>query len=115
MMKLLIVDDDERIRKMIADVVSDPSDEIIECCDGKEAQESYAEHLPDWVMMDVLMPEVDGIAATRLIKAAHPEAKIIIVTTCESGALRETAEEAGAFSFVLKENLAELRNIIAGN
>jgi CheY-like chemotaxis protein len=113
-MKLLIVDDDARIRKMIAEIVSDLSDEIIECGDGKEAEAIYAAHLPDWVMMDVLMPQVDGIAATRLIRASHPEAKIIIVTTHESAALRETAAAAGAFSYVLKENLTQLRSIISG-
>jgi CheY-like chemotaxis protein len=114
-MKLMIVDDDARIRKMIAGFVSVFSDEIFECGDGKEAQESYMKYLPDWVTMDLLMPEVDGITATRLIRSSFPDAKIIIVTTHDSELMRETAAEAGAFSYVLKENLSELSRIIAGS
>ena len=111
-MKLLIVDDDVRVRKLISATVRDISDEIFECGDGREAWYSYAACQPDWVTMDLLMPEVDGISATRQIKSSYPEAKIIIVTTYESGAMRETARSAGACAYVLKENLPDLRDII---
>src|SRR5262245_36226831 len=112
LMKLLVVEDDVRVRRMIVSLVSDLSDEIFECGDGKEAQSFYAEHLPDWVLMDVRMPEVDGITATRMIKSNHPEAKIIIVTTYDGEAIRETARSAGAFAYVLKEDLSDLRKIL---
>jgi|SRR5882757_4599743 len=111
-MKILVADDDIRVRKVIALAVRDISDEIFECGDGREAEETYAAHLPDWVMMDLQMPVVDGIAATRRIKSSYPDARIIIVTTYESNLLRETARSAGACAYVLKENLSELRQII---
>jgi two-component system chemotaxis response regulator CheY len=111
-MKLLIVEDDERIRRLIKSVVSDLSDELYECSDGIDAEASYAKHLPDWVLMDLVMPEVDGITAIKLIKASHPEARIIIVTSYESAVMREEARQAGAFAYVLKENLLDLRNLL---
>jgi len=112
-MKLLVVDDDIRVRKMIASIAAEPSDEIIECSGGAEAYFAYAENLPDWVLMDLMMPGIDGIAATRQIVSAFPGAKVIIVTSHESAAMREKATRAGAYSYVLKENLLELRGIIS--
>jgi CheY-like chemotaxis protein len=110
-MKLLVVDDDVRIRKMIASIVSDLTDEIFES-DGLQAHANYKTHQPDWVLMDLLMPEVDGITATRQIKTSDPNAKIIIVTTYDSAAMRENARAAGAYAYVLKENIADLPSII---
>jgi CheY-like chemotaxis protein len=111
-MKLLVVDDDERIRRMIRWVVSDVSDTIYECADGSEAGENYAKHQPDWVLMDLMMPEVDGIEATRLIKSSYPLAKIIIVTSHESLAMREAAQSAGACGYILKDNLLDLPQLL---
>ena len=111
-MKLLIVENDRRVRKLIASVVGDLSDELYECADGRQAQALYAEHLPDWVLMDLMMPEMDGITATRQIKSVFPDARIAIVTSYESADMRETARKAGATVYVLKENLLVLRGII---
>lgn len=114
-MKLLIVEDDERIRKMIISVIADLASEIYECGDGKQALPAYTTHLPDWVLMDLIMPETDGIAATHQIKSSFPDAKIIIVTSCEGAAMREAAEKAGAHSYVVKENLLALREILTAH
>lgn len=113
-MKLLVVEDDARVRKMIVAFVADLSDELFEYTDGSQALAGYTEHLPDWVLMDLMMPQTDGIAATRQIIAEFPKAKIIIVTSYESDAMRETAHAAGARGYVLKENLFELREILEG-
>jgi DNA-binding NarL/FixJ family response regulator len=59
--------------------------------------------------MDIAMKDLDGISATRQIKAAYPDAKIIIVTGYDEAELRQAAREAGACGYVLKENLIELR------
>jgi two-component system chemotaxis response regulator CheY len=111
-MKLLIVEDDERIRRLIKSVIIDLADEVFECSDGAHAQASYAEHRPDWVLMDLVMPKVDGITAIRQIKASHPEAKIIVVTSYKSTAMRQEAARAGALAYILKENLLDLRNLL---
>jgi CheY-like chemotaxis protein len=111
-MKLLVVEDDARVRRMIKLVLADLAEAIFECSDGLEAQTSYNRHRPDWVLMDITMTGVDGITATRQIKAEHPDARIIIVTAHESATLREAARRAGARDYVLKENLLVLRQLL---
>lgn len=111
-MKFLVVEDNARVRRMIVSIVAEASDSVYECSDGAQARASYAECQPDWVLMDLMMSEVDGITATRQIKTHYPSAKIIIVTSHESQVMRQNAEEAGAFAYVLKENLLNLRGLI---
>ena len=111
-MKLLIVDDDERIRRLIKSVLADAAAVVCECSDGAQARRSYDEQQPDWVLMDLTMPEVDGITATRQIRAAYPRARVVIVTAHDSASLRERAAEAGAIGYVAKENLLELRELL---
>src|SRR5438552_2353134 len=112
MTSLLIVDDDARMRSLIRSIVADLADSIEECGDGAEAQACYAAQQPDWVLMDLMMPQVNGLAATRQIMASDPAARIIIVTGHEGEALREAAENAGACAFVLKENLLDLPQLL---
>lgn len=112
-MKVLVVDDDKRIRKMLVGVISDLASEIIECDDGEQALATYEIHRPDWVLMDLRMPIVDGITATRQITSVYSDAKILIITSYDSPALREAARSAGAADYLLKENLAEIRAIVS--
>ena len=72
-MVLLIVDDNAAIRRMIGRVARDLVDDIRECTDGSQALDAYREFQPDLVLMDVAMPETDGIAATRRIKSEFPD------------------------------------------
>jgi CheY-like chemotaxis protein len=112
-MKLLIVEDNATIRRMIRGIVEEIADEISECSDGSEALAAYSEGLPDWVLMDIKMKDVDGLAATRQIKAAYPNARIVIVTNYDESDLRESARQAGARAYVVKENLLALCEILA--
>ncbi|MDQ3652901.1 MAG: response regulator [Acidobacteriota bacterium] len=111
-MKLLIVEDNQQMRRLIASIVSDLAEEISECSDGSQALAAYTEQQPDWVLIDIRMQEMDGIAATVQIKSAFPEAHIMIVTDYDDARLREAADVAGACAYVLKENLSAMRNII---
>jgi len=113
MTSLLIVDDDARMRALIRSIVADLVDSVRECGDGAEAQTIYAEHQPDWVFMDVAMPLCNGLTATLNIKGQDPKARIIIVTGQESPTLRAQAKSAGAFGFVMKDDLFELRGILS--
>ena len=112
MTSLLIVDDDARMRSLIRSIVADLVDAVTECGDGADAQAIYATQQPDWVFMDVAMPQVNGITATLKIRGDHPQARIIIVTGQEGESLRAQAESAGAVGYVLKDDLFDLRRFL---
>ena len=111
-MTILIVEDNEPMRQMIKELVGDLTEGFTECGDGSQALEAYRQYRPNWVLMDIKMKEMDGLVATRQIKAAFPEARIIIVTGYDDARLREAAHSAGASAYVNKENLLELRQIL---
>jgi two-component system, NarL family, response regulator LiaR len=112
---VLIVDDNQQVRRMIRALVEDMVDEFIECEDGSLALAAYSEHRPDWVLMDVEMKEMDGLTATSRIIEAFPQAKIVVVTRYRDPKIREMALRNGARAFVLKDNLLELREIISSS
>ena len=112
-MTCLIVDDNAQMRELIASIVGDLADHIAECADGGEALEAYRASRPDWVLMDIKVGTVDGIAATRQIKSAFPSARIVIVTKYDDPELRAAARDAGACRYVVKENLLVLRRVLA--
>ena len=111
-MALLIVDDSERMRRIIKKLIKGVAAEIYECSDGAQALASYAAHSPDWVLMDIEMGGLDGITATRQIKAVFPDANIIIVTNYDDESLRAAAEQAGACNYLVKENLVDLPRLL---
>jgi DNA-binding NarL/FixJ family response regulator len=110
-MKVLIVDDSWQIRRMIKRFIRDQVDEFVECEDGSEAFESYKKHRPDLVLMDVKMKGVDGLEATKEIKATFPDARVVIVSQWDSPALRMKAKQAGAATYITKTNLLPLRDL----
>ena len=114
MLKLLIVEDSQAMRNLMKSILQDMADEITECGDGAEALPAYTRCRPDLVLMDIHMKEMDGITATRHIKASFPEARIMIVTDFDEALLRAAALQAGACEYVTKENLHDLPNIICG-
>jgi len=114
-MKILIADDNQAIRQMIRRCLADLATEIREVDDGANAIVAYAEFLPDWVLMDIEMRSVGGIAATAAIKALFPDANIVIVTNHNDATLREKAAGAGACGYVLKEDLIDLRGFLTMN
>lgn len=113
-MSLLIIDDNRVMRRTIRRVIGEFASEIFECSDGAEALTAYRKHRPDLVLMDVEMRKIDGLTATREIRAAFPQAQIVIVTKHSDSQMREAARKAGAFGFVVKENLLKLREIFDG-
>jgi CheY-like chemotaxis protein len=112
-MKVLIVDDSARVRRLIADFVSPVAAAVIECEDGAAALAAYEASAPDVVLMDIAMRGRDGLAATRDIIGIHPDARVVIVTEYDEMDLRDAARAAGARAYVLKENLHELRSVLA--
>jgi len=120
--RVLIVDDDDLMRAGLKAVLS--SDETIdvvgEASNGRTAVQRVLELRPDVVLMDVRMPDLDGIAATREVVAASPEAKVVILTTFEQDDYIFGALNAGASGFLLKrtspeELLAAIHSVAAGD
>ena len=113
-MRVLIVDDSAAMRRLLASLVSEVAGEITECADGAEAIRSYFALRPDWVVMDVRMHGLDGIAATREILRRDPAAKIVMVSQYDEVEIRSAASDAGAIAYVLKEDLLGIRKLLAG-
>ena len=111
-MTFLIVEDNSEMRRLIRCAVTRENDMVYECSDGSDALASYIQHDPDWVLMDIKMPQLDGIYATRQIKEAFPEARIVVVSHYDDPEMRAGARRAGAADYVLKDNLLAIRRII---
>jgi CheY-like chemotaxis protein len=114
-MKVLIVDDHAPMRQLIRALVTGLAETITECEDGAEAVAAYAARQfndDDRVLMDLEMPGMDGLEATQRLRAAFPDAQVIIVTQYDDPHWRAAATQAGACGYALKENLLELRQLI---
>ena len=113
-MKLLIVDDNAPMRALLRHLCAGLATEIRDCADGAEAIAAFDEFQPDWTLMDLAMPGVDGLTAIRRIKIAHPGARILVITHHRSPEYEQAAQSAGACGYVTKDNLLPLRQLIAG-
>lgn len=109
-MKLLIVDDNPLMRQAIKTIVANPEDQTVECSDGMSVVSAFEAFKPDWVLMDVKMKPVNGIQATRDLKAAFPNAHVAIVTNYGDQEFKDEAKAAGAEKYFLKDNLPAIRN-----
>ncbi len=104
MISVLLVDDQALVRsgfKLILDA-QDDLEVVGEAGDGRAAIEEAARLHPDVVLMDVRMPEVDGITATRTIVGERPEARVLVLTTFDEDRVVYDAMKAGASGFLLK-------------
>jgi DNA-binding NarL/FixJ family response regulator len=102
--RVLLADDDALLRAGLAVVLSTDSDldVVAEAADGLQAVDQCRRHAPDVVLMDVRMPGIDGIEATRRIVAILPDTKILILTTFQYDEYVWGALRAGASGFLLK-------------
>jgi DNA-binding NarL/FixJ family response regulator len=117
--RLLIVDDHEVFRRGLRSLLEPfPEWQICgEAVDGIDAVEKFNTLKPDIVVMDITMPQMNGLEATKLIKRQCPAAQIVIVTQHDSPEVRSVALEAGAASFVTKsavgnELVAAIKEIV---
>jgi CheY-like chemotaxis protein len=111
-MTILIVEDNASVRRLLRRAVQQIATEIWECEDGAEALAVYSEQRPNVVLMDVRMPIMDGLTATRQIRKFDPAARVIIVTDCDDEETRAAAREAGAWGYALKQDLTSLEALI---
>ena len=103
--RLLIVDDHDLIRESTQLMLEgEPDLEVVgEAVNGHHALELCRQLLPDLVLMDVRMPEMDGLTATREIKKEMPTISILLVSAYESEDYRREAASAGATDYILKD------------
>jgi DNA-binding NarL/FixJ family response regulator len=104
MTRVLVVDDQELVRAGFRMILERNGLEVVgEARDGSEAVQLTLAHAPDVVLMDVRMPRMDGIEATRRIVASRPETRIVALTTFDLDEYVYEAVRAGASGFLLKD------------
>jgi len=103
-LRTIVVDDDPLVRRLIRDTLQDAGVIVIaEAGNGREAVELALFYRPDIVVMDYVMPELDGIAATRRIFEAAPEIRVVLLTGAADDALGLRGLRAGAAGFLSKD------------
>lgn len=107
-MRVVIADDHALFRDGLRSLLEARGVEVIgEARNGREAVELTRRHLPDIVLMDLSMPEVGGLSATRLISADLPDVKVVVLTASEDDSDLFEAIKSGAQGYLLKDLKAE--------
>jgi DNA-binding NarL/FixJ family response regulator len=103
--RVLCADDHPLIRKGIASILANEADTLLvaEASNGREAVELFRLHMPDVVLLDLHMPELDGVAATKIILQEFPDARIIALTSYDGDQEIYRALDAGVRGYLLKE------------
>jgi DNA-binding NarL/FixJ family response regulator len=101
--RVLIVDDDPSIRRGLRSLLEDEEFDVVgEALDGADALDVAEQAGPDLVLMDLRMPVMGGIEATRLLTATFPTIQVVICTAYDDASLHQGAMEAGAFAVLVK-------------
>ena len=112
LLKLLIVDDHAAVRRTLRQSFDASEVTILEAGSGEEAVELFAAEHPDWVIMDARLPGMSGLQATRAIRHLDPRARIIAISQFTDAEYIDEIRRAGALTFVSKEELSRLPQII---
>jgi DNA-binding NarL/FixJ family response regulator len=105
--RILAVDDHPILRQGIAGLIADESDMtlVAEAANGREAIQQFRTHQPDITLMDLQMPEMNGLDALIAIRGEFPEARVIVLTTYTGDVQATRALKAGARAYLLKNSL----------
>jgi DNA-binding NarL/FixJ family response regulator len=105
MIRLIVVDDSAVFRRCLRSLLVTHSDMsvVAEAENGLTAIDAVGEHRPDIVLMDISMPVMNGIDATRAITSKHPAIRVIILSMHSDNGMRVAAREAGAARFLMKD------------
>ena len=99
---VLVVDDEDVIRETVREILTDEGYRVIAPLDGSEVMDLVLKEAPDVILLDVWMPEMDGIVLLRRIRREHPEARVIMISGHGSIHTAVTATKLGAFDFIEK-------------
>ena len=119
--RVLVVDDHSLLRTGVANIINhEPDLEVVaEAANGRDAIDAYLVHQPDVVLMDLRMPEMEGVEAIRRIRDIDPHARVVVLTTYDADEDIARALQAGAKAYILKDIAADalvacVRDVLAG-
>ena len=107
-MKLLIVEENPGLRRMLLSLLSERGDEIRTCAEGNEALSLCAREQPDWVVLDLNGERADGLSLTRQMRSLCSQTRVLLVTDEDGARLRKLATQAGAAHLITKDWLIKL-------
>jgi two-component system chemotaxis response regulator CheY len=114
--KLLIVDDSSTIRRSIErHILSDRVTEIYQAANGREAMELFERYCPEFVTMDLTMPEMDGLTCISKMMALKPDTRLMVISALGDAETAIEAVERGANEYVVKPFSAEDLNLALAN
>lgn len=102
MSRIMVVDDSQFMRMRLTTLLSQYSHEVVQAENGEEAVQTYRQIQPDAVLMDITMPQKDGLTALSEIRQFDPQAKVIMLTALNQQSLALQAVQAGATDFLVK-------------
>jgi len=119
--RVLVVDDHSLLRTGVANIINQETDlEVVaEAANGRDAIDAFLLHHPDVVLMDLRMPEMEGVEAIRRIREIDPQARVVVLTTYDADEDIARALQAGAKAYILKDIAADalvacVRDVLAG-
>ena len=109
--RILLVDDDKSIRSKLRALLQGRPNWVVvgEACNGKHAVEIFDTHMPNVTVMDLQMPEMNGLEAARRLISSYPDSQILLITLYLSKQLEEDAREAGIKRSLFEDGNASCR------
>jgi DNA-binding NarL/FixJ family response regulator len=115
MTRVLVVDDHAPLRRLMVEILSEAEDLVVvgECRDGEQVVDAVLRSHPDVVVMDVHMPGLDGLDATRVLLSVVPQARVLLLTAAPGmDSSTEQARRVGAVGYVSKGDTLELPHLV---